>query len=97
VSGNHGLIRLINPENGRTLAILGHPSHVTTSRTLAFSPDGRFLAAPNSYGNEAAQVWDLTALRKELQAMGLDWAESSIATNIGDTESESQTDFRSRD
>jgi len=61
--------QVIDPETGRTLAIL----EPTTAKTLsdhAFSPDGRYLATSEA---ENIQLWDLTAIHDRLQSMDVGW------------------------
>jgi WD40 repeat protein len=93
---NHGQIHLIDPETARTVVILAHPNHLVAAGTITFSPNGRYLAVPSKYGQEAAQVWDLMALREELRTRGLDWSDSPITEYRRDNDVESQTDL-SRD
>jgi WD40 repeat protein len=46
---------------------------------LALSPDGRRLAV--SVDAQRLQVWDLEALRKEFQKLGLDWVDAGAEPN----------------
>jgi serine/threonine protein kinase/WD40 repeat protein len=67
-----GRVRLVDPETGREIATLEPPAHVAgTAHALAFSRDGRHLAASN--GDYAILLWDLPLVRQGLARLGLDW------------------------
>jgi len=63
-------IQLRETLTGRILAVLEPPDTVGR-RFLQFSPDGTQLAAQAQ--DQQVDLWDLRALREELQAMNLDW------------------------
>ena len=48
-----------------------------TSPSLGFSPDGRLLVVV--LGAAGIQVWDLGAIRRELESLGLDWPTATDA------------------
>lgn len=54
---DHGIVRLFDMTTGKQIASL---KHEWTARSVAFGPDGRFLA---SGGGGAARLWDLTTNR----------------------------------
>jgi eukaryotic-like serine/threonine-protein kinase len=66
-----GAISLIEVPSGRYLARLDDPDQDVTS-ALAFSPDGTWLAASSAL-SRSIHVWDLAAIRRQLDALGLDW------------------------
>jgi WD40 repeat protein len=66
------IIRLVELPSGRLLASLANPHGLSTS-TLAYSPDGRLVAAVGQ--SAVIQVWDLVGLRAQLRAKGLDWSD----------------------
>jgi eukaryotic-like serine/threonine-protein kinase len=61
-------VRLVEVETGHVLASLEAPESTQTS-SLAFSPDGRFLAAAKS--DQRVDVWDLSTIRRRLDAFHL--------------------------
>jgi WD40 repeat protein len=63
--------RLIELPTGREVARL-EAADVPLCTPLCFSGDGRLLATRG--GPELLQVWDLQAIRRELNAIGLDWS-----------------------
>src|SRR5262249_25880285 len=71
VEGKGGAIRLVEADSGAAIARLEGPVH-TSMIPLCFSPDGTHLVAGDDE-NERLVVWDLRALRQDLQALGLDW------------------------
>lgn len=64
-----GGVCLLDPRSGSVLLRLESSPRV---RSLAFSFDGRYLAA-SAYA-AMGTVWDLTGLRVRLREIGLDWA-----------------------
>jgi WD40 repeat protein len=62
-------VRLIDPENGRPLALLRAPESLMI-QYLSFSPDGRHLALATS--GLRTHLWDLGLIRKRLAEMGLE-------------------------
>ena len=65
-----GVITLFQPATGRVLTRLVHP-YPRKIRHLAVSPDGSKVAAMTM--GHVVQFWDLTRIRRELAAHGLDW------------------------
>jgi WD40 repeat protein len=61
-------VRLVEVETGRELAIL-EPPDPSGLFPMTFSPDGRYLAAPQD--DQRVHIWDLAAIRGELDALGL--------------------------
>jgi WD40 repeat protein len=69
VVGASGMaVRLVEVESGRELAVL-EPPEPSGVNLMSFSPDGRYLAVPQD--NQRVHVWDLAAIRRELDALGL--------------------------
>jgi serine/threonine protein kinase/WD40 repeat protein/tetratricopeptide (TPR) repeat protein len=60
--------RLVEVETGRVLATLEPPDPAAVA-LMSFSPDGRYLAVPQD--DQRVHVWDLAAIRRELDALGL--------------------------
>src|SRR5262249_33663505 len=71
------LVQLGDAESGRELATLEAPESKNVS-ALGFSPDGRLLVV--ALGAADLQVWDLGAIRRGLESLGLHW---STATGAG--------------
>jgi serine/threonine protein kinase/WD40 repeat protein len=65
---NATFIKLLDAATGKTLA-RWDAAHFITG--MAFSPDGRTLVCGDDIG--IVKVWNLTWIRKELAALGLDW------------------------
>jgi tetratricopeptide (TPR) repeat protein len=61
-------VRLVEVESGRELAVL-EPPEPSAVFAMSFSPDGRYLAVPQD--DQRVHVWDLAAIRRELDALGL--------------------------
>jgi tetratricopeptide (TPR) repeat protein len=61
-------VRLVEVETGRVLATL-EPPYPSKVNALSFSPDGRHLAVPQD--DQRVHIWDLAAIRRELDALGL--------------------------
>lgn len=74
------LVRLLSGETGELLATLettsGMPVH-----ELFFSADGRHLAATCD-GTMEMCVWDLSAVRRELAGLGLDWNQAAFPAEV---------------
>jgi tetratricopeptide (TPR) repeat protein len=68
---NRGL-RLVETETGRTLARLESPDPCAVE-FLTFSPDGSRLVVTTNDIPPAVHVWDLRAIRRHLDRIGLDW------------------------
>jgi Tfp pilus assembly protein PilF len=71
VESEGGAIRLVEADSGAEIARLEGPVH-TCVLPACFSPDGTHLVA-GDIETERLVVWDLRALRQDLQALGLDW------------------------
>ena len=65
-----GIVRLVDPVNGRELATLQPPNKEIIA-SLTFSADGSQLAA--ACQTHVVQVWDLRLIRRQLKEMNLDW------------------------
>jgi hypothetical protein len=80
VNSAEGLVLLLNPATGETLARLQNPSARVDRFHLSFSSDGSLLAMAN--GRRGVQVWDLKQVRQTLRAIGLDlaWPEAETDT-----------------
>jgi WD40 repeat protein len=61
-------VRLVDVKTGRVLASLEAPQE-SSIYCLAFSPDGRYLAA--SHTDQRIDLWDLNAIRLRLEALDL--------------------------
>jgi WD40 repeat protein len=70
-----GVIRLLDPANGREKARLEDPRQ-DVAGWLGFTPDGTRLVAVTEDG-KAIHVWDLKRIRAELARLGLDWDATS--------------------
>lgn len=68
-------LRLVDVATGTEFARLSPPDKRIMNH-LEFSADGRFLAAATQ-GN--VQLWDLTQLKSELTALGLNWESPPLA------------------
>jgi WD40 repeat protein len=66
-----GALRLLDTKTGRQLARLESPDE-GRGRYTTFSPEGRFLIVGN-LDFQILHVWDLHELRRQLQALNLDW------------------------
>jgi tetratricopeptide (TPR) repeat protein len=64
-------VELVDPQTGQELASL-EPPEPRNVAGLGFSPDGRRLVL--TYNAPRIQVWDLEAVRRSLQELGLDWS-----------------------
>ena len=71
VNSADGLVMLLDPATGETLARLQNPDPRIDPFHLAFSSDGTLLAMAN--GRRGVQVWDLKQVRQTLREIGLDW------------------------
>jgi WD40 repeat protein len=69
VAANRRDIKLLHPQTGEEFATLTAPDSQNLSR-LAFSADGGWLAGT---GSRVIQIWNLRALRGELETIGLAW------------------------
>jgi serine/threonine protein kinase/WD40 repeat protein len=67
--GGFGAVRLLETDTGREVARLTSPE-ATLYGAACFTPDGTRLIAQ---GLETLHVWDLRAIRQQLNGMGLDW------------------------
>jgi WD40 repeat protein len=71
VENGSGVVRLLDPEDGRELARLSSPGQDASEMT--FTPDGARLVTGNRDAEAGVHVWDLRRIRANLAAMGLDW------------------------
>jgi hypothetical protein len=62
------VVRLVEAETGRVLTAL-EPPDPSRVNAMSFSRDGRYLAVPQ--GDQRVHIWDLAAIRRELEALGL--------------------------
>jgi eukaryotic-like serine/threonine-protein kinase len=67
----HGAILLVDPHTGREYARLEEPNQ-DRAGWLGFSPDGAQLVTTNN-DSQSIHVWDLSAIRRQLGDVGLDW------------------------
>lgn len=65
------VIRLVEPSSSKELIRLTGPE-ATIYQAVSMTPDGTRLIASVS-GTHALYVWDLSLIRKELRALGMDW------------------------
>jgi hypothetical protein len=72
VSQPTGTTRLVDPATGADWAVLNHPDK-NAGVYLAFSPDQSRLVSVPIHEMLAVSVWNLAALRAELNRRGLDW------------------------
>jgi tetratricopeptide (TPR) repeat protein len=66
-----GRLRLLDGQAGTPLVVLETPDRHMGMRHLTFSPSGQYLAAATA--ESSAVVWDLAALRRGLDEVGLEW------------------------
>jgi WD40 repeat protein len=71
VAVGYGRVCLLDGRDGTPLVTLEAPDRAPVLLDMAFSPDGRYLAAGTS--EQSAVVWDLAALRRGLVELGLEW------------------------
>jgi serine/threonine protein kinase/WD40 repeat protein len=71
VADEGGMIRLLEPASAAEVVRLAAPARMNVM-PLGFSPDGTRLVAGEGE-TETLILWDLRALREDLQALGLDW------------------------
>jgi len=77
ITKTRSLVQLVDAESGRELATL-EASEPKNASALSFSPDGRLLVV--AIDAASLQVWDLGAIRRGLESLGLQW---SAATGAG--------------
>ncbi|MCZ6640052.1 MAG: hypothetical protein O7F71_00625, partial [Gammaproteobacteria bacterium] len=70
VAWSDSVVKLIETSTGRELAKL-EPAHHQPITWMCFTPDATKLAVACS--THKIQLWDLRLIRKQLDAMGLDW------------------------
>ncbi len=68
----NGVVALVDPHTGAEWARLSDRD-VNVASIMSFSPDQRCLITSSVDQRSPAQVWDLTAMRRELRDRGLDW------------------------
>ena len=68
----NGVVALVDPQTGDEWARLSDRD-VSVASIMSFSPDQRCLITSSVDQRSPAQVWDLTAMRRELRDRGLDW------------------------
>jgi serine/threonine protein kinase/WD40 repeat protein len=66
-----GVIRLLDPKNGKEYARLEDP-HQHRAQAPSFTSDGSRLVAP-TWDGPSIHVWDLRLIRRRLAEMHLDW------------------------
>src|SRR5262249_55624308 len=71
LEGGSGQIRIVEPATNREVARLSGPDMIAYD-PVAFTPDGTQLIAA-ARDRRGYYVWDLRAIRAELQALDLDW------------------------
>ena len=79
ITRTRSLVQLVDAESGRELATLEAPEPKNVS-ALGFNPDGRLLVA--ALDGARIQVWDLGAIRRELESLGLDWPTAKGAVSV---------------
>src|SRR5262249_31771983 len=73
-AGRHGRlrkVRVLDGRDGTQLLVLETPDRSLGLYHLAFSPNGRYLAAGTA--EQSAVVWDLAAVRRGLADLDLGW------------------------
>ncbi len=76
-NGAPGVVRLVAPDTGEELARLTGPEP-TRLNPLCFTPDGAYLVTGGIESREA-HLFDLRAIRAQLQERGLDWASPALS------------------
>ena len=67
----YGCVSLVDVNDGQEVACIEDPEQAKAGY-LAFSPDGSHLAV-SVQGSNAVRLWDLSAIRRRLAKLGLDW------------------------
>jgi len=75
-SSRVGNIRYCRMQDGKAMAELGSPTGSSVCETLSMSPSGDRLVVGR--GENGFEYWDITALRRELRNLNLDWDLDSI-------------------
>jgi WD40 repeat protein/tetratricopeptide (TPR) repeat protein len=81
VATGYGKVCLLDGHDGTQLVTLEAPDSAPVLKDMAFSPDGRYLAAGTS--EQSAVVWDLVALRNGLVELGLEWELTAPPVIVG--------------
>jgi eukaryotic-like serine/threonine-protein kinase len=68
----NGVLSLFDTWTGKEFARLSHRDQSVAS-SIAFSPDQQWLLTSSTEEHSTAQLWDLAALRRELESRGLAW------------------------
>jgi len=64
---------LVDPNTLKRLAILECPGDIIVPTCLSFTPDGTRLLFPHPSQGNVLCIWNLRAVREQLDAMDLDW------------------------
>jgi serine/threonine protein kinase/WD40 repeat protein len=75
----NGMLSLFDTNTGEELARLTHRDQSVAS-LIVFSPDQRWLLTSSIDEGSTSQVWDLVALRCEMESRGLDWPTDVLRT-----------------
>jgi WD40 repeat protein len=81
VAIGYGKVCLLDGRDGTRLVTLEAPDSAPVLKDMAFSPDGRYLAAGTS--EQSAVVWDLAALHQGLVELGLEWESVAPPDTVG--------------
>jgi serine/threonine-protein kinase len=88
----NGVVTLVDPHTGDEWARVSERG-LNVASIMSFSPDQRWLITSSVDQRSPAQVWDLTAVRRELRDRGLDWPADVLRAATSEKGFEEQIDI----